>query len=295
MSKSIVLAGVISSLLIGSALASDLPEQKKKKKAAPAPAPVVETSPFDFAFGASLKSNYVARGISQSAMKPGAAGYVEGRYNEIFYANVAYNTVDLPTKPAGEVDLALGVRPVFGKLTLDVGAVYYVYPGVDGLNTYNGVTVTPGVPNFFEGYVKPSFAVTDTITLGANVYASPSWGNTGASDVYTSATFKVTLPYDFAVSGEFGRQFLGTSKAYIGGGTPIKYPDYNTWNVGVTYTYKQASLDLRYSGTDLNKTECGLLTSDPRGLNNGTGRSKWCGNTFLATLAVDFVYSELKK
>jgi hypothetical protein len=24
-------------------------------------------------------------------------------------------------------------------------------------------------------------------------------------------------------------------------------------------------------------------------------RSKWCGNTFLATLAVDFVYSELKK
>jgi hypothetical protein len=98
-----------------------------------------------------------------------------------------------------------------------------------------------------------------------------------------------------AVSGEFGRQFLGTSKAYVGGGNPVKYPDYNTWNAGITYTYKQASLDLRYSGTDLSKTECGTITSDPKGLTSGSGRSKWCGNTFLATLAVDFVYSELKK
>ena len=289
MSKSLVLAGVITALVAGSAVASDLPNKKK----AP-PAPVVEVSPFVFAFGASVKSNFVSRGISNSAMKPAAAGYFEGRYNEIFYANVAYNTVDLPTKPAGEVDLAIGARPVFGKLTVDVGAVYYVYPSAGGLNTYGTTTVTPGVPNYFEGYLKPTYAVTDKITLGANLYASPNWGNTGATDVYTSATFKVTLPYDLAVSGEFGRQFLGTSKAYIGGGNPVKYPDYNTWNAGITYTYKQASLDLRYSGTDLSKTECGTITSDPKGLGT-TGRSKWCGNTFLATLAVDFVYSELKK
>ena len=290
MSKSLVLAGVITALVTGSAVASDLPNKKK----AP-PAPVVEVSPFDFAFGASVKSNYVSRGISNSAMKPAAAGYFEGRYNEIFYANVAYNTVDLPTKPAGEVDLAIGARPVFGKLTVDLGAVYYVYPSAGGLNTYGTTTVTPGVPNYFEGYLKPTYAVTDKITLGANLYASPNWGNTGATDVYTSATFKVTLPYDLAVSGEFGRQFLGTSKAYIGGGNPVKYPDYNTWNAGITYTYKQASLDLRYSGTDLSKTECGTITSDPKGLTSTPGRSKWCGNTFLATLAVDFVYSELKK
>ena len=290
MSKSLVLAGVITALVTGSAVASDLPNKKK----AP-PAPVVEVSPFDFAFGASVKSNYLSRGISNSAMKPAAAGYFEGRYNEIFYANVAFNTIDLPTKPAGEVDLAIGARPVFGNLTVDVGAVYYVYPGAGGLDTYgpagNRVTVTPGVPNYFEGYLKPTYAVTDKITLGANLYASPNWGNTGATDVYTSATFKVTLPYDLSVSGEFGRQFLGTPKTYIGS---VKYPDYNTWNAGITYTYKQASLDLRYSGTDLSKTECGQITSDPKGLGTTRG-SKWCGNTFLATLAVDFVYSELKK
>ena len=90
---------------------------------------------------------------------------------------------------------------------------------------------------------------------------------------------------------QFGRQFLGTPKTYIGS---VKYPDYNTWNAGITYTYKQASLDLRYSGTDLSKTEFGQITSDPKSLGTTRG-SKWCGNTFLATLAVDFVYSELKK
>ena len=293
MSKSALLVGLAAVLFAGSAFAADAPEKKKKKKAA-APAPVVEqVSPFDFAFGASVKSRYVSRGISQSATNPAAAVYGEVRYNEIFYANVAYNTVKLPTKPSGEVDLSVGARPVIGNLTTDIGAVYYWYPGA-GIYVYPGataVTSVPGSPNYFEGYIKPAYAVTDKITLGANFYGSPSWGHTGATDIYTSATFKVALPYDLAISGEFGRQFLGSSKTYLG---PVAYPDYNTWNAGITYTYKNASLDLRYSGTDLSKTNCQIIASDPKGATNGA-KSKWCGNTFLATLAVDFVYSELKK
>ena len=299
MSKSALMLGLAAVLFAGSAMAADAPEKKKKKKAA-APAPVVQpVSPFDFAFGASVKSRYVSRGISQSALNPAAAVYGEVRYNEIFYANVAYNTVKLPTKPSGEVDLSVGARPVIGNLTTDIGAIYYWYPGASmtGYTDPNAavVNVTPGIPNYWEGYIKPVYAITDKISVGANFYGSPSWGHSGATDIYSAATFKITLPYDFAVSGEFGRQFLGSSKAYIGLGTPIKYPDYNTWNVGVTYTYKNASLDLRYSGTDLNKADCQVLTSDPKGITSGTNRSKWCGNTFLATLAVDFVYSELKK
>lgn len=299
MSKSALLVGLAAVLFAGSAFAADAPEKKKKKKAA-APAPVVEqVSPFDFAFGASVKSRYLSRGISQSATNPAAAVYGEVRYNEIFYANVAYNTVKLPTKPSGEVDLSVGARPVLGNLTTDIGAVYYWYPGasITGYTdpTPSTVYVTPGAPNYWEVYAKPVYAITDKISIGANIFGSPSWGHTGATDVFTSATLKVMLPYDFSVSGEFGRQYLGSSKAYLGGGTPIKYPDYNTWNAGITYTYKNASLDLRYSGTDLSKSNCYILTTDPKGITSGSGRSKWCGNTFLATLAVDFVYSELKK
>ena len=312
MSKPVLLAGLAAVLFAGSAMAADVPEKKKKKKAA-APAPVVEqASDFDFAFGGSVKSRYLSRGVSQSAMNPAAAVYGEVRYKEIFYTNVTYNTNKLPVKPKGEVDISVGARPVIGNLTTDIGGMYYWYPDskitsytsggnftVSGytsspmvFSTGDVVAIVPGNINYFEGYIKPSYAVTDKITLGANVFYSPSLNNNGAWESYVSGTFKVTLPYDFAVSGEFGRQLLGTTKVNYGA---VKLPEYNTWNVGLTYTYKQASLDLRYSGTDLNKTDCAVLTSDPKSITSGTGRSKWCGNTFLATLAVDFVYSELKK
>ena len=311
LNKSIL--GIVASVFaISSAFAADAPEQKKKKKKAEAPVAVVEpASDFDFAFGGAVKSRYLSRGISNSAMNPAANVYGEVRFKEIFYTNVTYNTNKLAVKPSGEVDLSVGVRPVVGALTTDIGAIYYWYPGSNiayynspsardilgyGVNpvsiTVGQNTVMPGNINYFEGYIKPSYAVTDKITLGGNVYYGPSYSNTGAWESYVSGTFKVSLPYDFAVSGEFGRQFLGTTKAQYGS---IKLPEYNTWNVGLTYTFKQASLDLRYSGTDLSKTDCFIMTGDPKGYTSGTGHSKWCGNTFLATLSVDFVYSELTK
>ena len=40
-------------------------------------------------------------------------------------------------------------------------------------------------------------------------------------------------------------------------------PDYNTWNVGLGFTWKVFTLDLRYSDTDLTKGDCSAFTSDP--------------------------------
>ena len=66
------------------------------------------------------------------------------------------------------------------------------------------------------------------------------------------------------VSGEFGRQWLGTSDAFYGvPGFPggITYASYNTWNIGIGFTYKVFTLDLRYSDTDLSKGDCNAFTS----------------------------------
>jgi hypothetical protein len=52
------------------------------------------------------------------------------------------------------------------------------------------------------------------------------------------------------------------------------------------------TVDLRYHDTDATRTECFLLTADPRGLSNG-GRSRWCDATFIASLSVDFTASQL--
>ena len=36
----------------------------------------------------------------------------------------------------------------------------------------------------------------------------------------------------------------------------IPEPSYNTWNIGVGFTYKVFTLDLRYSDTNLSKGDC---------------------------------------
>ena len=42
----------------------------------------------------------------------------------------------------------------------------------------------------------------------------------------------------------------------------IPEPSYNTWNIGVGFTYKVFTLDLRYSDTNLSKGDCNAFTSD---------------------------------
>ena len=55
------------------------------------------------------------------------------------------------------------------------------------------------------------------------------------------------------ISGEFGRQWLGTSDSFYGVVSPgfasytqgIPYASYDTWNIGIGFTYKVFTLDLR--------------------------------------------------
>ena len=84
--------------------------------------------------------------------------------------------------------------------------------------------------------------------------------------------------------------------------TPADLPDYTTWNVGVGFTWKVFTLDLRYSDTNLSKSNCFILTGDNGAgvggtvstLNGGGNTSKWCGATFIAKLSADLTLGSLK-
>ena len=94
-------------------------------------------------------------------------------------------------------------------------------------------------------------------------------------------------------------RFYGTGFAAAGFAGPfpngIKYADYNTWNIGVGFTYKVLTLDLRYSDSDLSKGNCNAFTSDftaggtanPTAINPSGVGSNWCGATFIAKLSAD--------
>ena len=134
--------------------------------------------------------------------------------------------------------------------------------------------------SFFEVYGKVNYTINDNWQFGLNEYYSPNFLNSGAWGNYSSITGKYTAPstafgssgVGMYVSGEFGRQWLGTSNSFYGtaftnpgfaGPFPngIKYADYNTWNIGIGFTYKVFTLDLRYSDTNLSKGDCNAFTS----------------------------------
>ncbi len=173
--------------------------------------------------------------------------------------------------------------------------------------------------SFYEVYGKVNITINDQWAVGFNEYYSPNFLNLGAWGNYASVTGKWTAPsttfgssgVGMYVSGEFGRQWLGRSDAFygttvatvFGGPFPngIQEPSYNTWNIGVGFTYKVFTLDLRYSDTNLSKGACNAFTSDfaARGnLTASTGTnltpinpsgvgSNWCGSAGIAKLSAD--------
>jgi uncharacterized protein (TIGR02001 family) len=304
-------------------------------KAYKAPPPVA-FDPWDIAFGAGIMNDYVFRGITQSNHKASVTAYFEPRYNVTkdlqLYVGSSFESISFANRAAAEVDIYGGIRPTFGAFAFDLGVWGYLYPG--GTCYYGAAADTAGNllsnecasnallngnvikkdVSFFEAYGKVNYTINDSWTVGLNEWYSPNFLNTGAWGNYSSITAKFAAPSStfgstgigMYVSGEFGRQWLGTSDSFYGTGIAaagyagpfpngIKYADYNTWNVGIGFTYKVFTLDLRYSDSDLSKADCNAFTSDFTGGANGSFSninpsgvgSGWCGSTFIAKLSAD--------
>jgi len=313
-----VLLSVVAALAVSAAAPAFAADMPVKAVTAPAAAP----SPWDIAFGSAIMNDYVWRGVTQSAHKPSVAAYFEPRYNLNpnlqLYAGLSGESIKFANNAAAEIDLYAGVRPTVGPFAFDLGFWYYYYPGgtcyfgsADCPATILNTNVAKADASFYEFYGKVTYTIGD-FAIGANEYYSPNFLNTGAWGNYASITGKYTAPdkmalgpFGWYLSGEFGRQWLGTSDSFYG--VPafpagVDYKDYNTWNAGIGFTWKVFTLDLRYSGSDLSKGDCNAFTSDPgaSGTTNvtpinpsGLG-SNWCGSTFIAKLSADLTLGSLK-
>jgi hypothetical protein len=329
--KKMVLIATALALISGAASAADMAVKAK----APAPAPF---DPWDIAFGSAIMTDYIFRGVTQSNHQGSVAAYFEPRYNFTkdvqLYVGVAGESISFANRAAAEIDIYGGIRPTIGMFAFDFGVWGYLYPGGQCYNANafpgsgipgsglgcvaNADPVTLGLPvngnfakkdaSFVEVYGKVNITINDMFAVGANEYYSPNFLNLGAWGNYASVTGKFTAPgtwfgttgIGMYVSGEFGRQWLGTSDAFYGtpafpGGIPE--PSYNTWNLGVGFTYKVFTLDLRYTDTNLSKGACNAFTSDNTAtfaspasvsaINPGGFQSNWCGATGIAKLSVD--------
>jgi hypothetical protein len=321
--KTIAFVAAALLAVAGSAFAADLPV--KAVKAPPAP-----FDPWDIAFGGAVMSDYVFRGITQSNHQPSVAAYFEPRYNVNkdlqLYVGTSSESISFSNRAAAEVDIYGGVRPTFGAFALDFGVWGYLYPGGNCADN----VLTGGVPggnvcpigngtiflsdgnvlkkdvSFFEVYGKGNYTINDNWQVGVNEYYTPSFLDSGAWGDYASIAARYTAPSNLFgksgvgmyVSAEAGRQWLGTTDAFYrvpGFPNGIPYPSYDTWNIGVGFTYKVFTLDLRYSGTDLSKGNCSAFTSafnasgttNVTSINPGGAGSNWCGSTGIVKFSAD--------
>jgi hypothetical protein len=345
--KKVVLSILAAMALATPALAADL----KMLTKAPPPPP----SPWDLAFGDAIMNDYMWRGITQSAHRGSVATYFEPRYNVNdslqLYVGLSGESIDFPNHAAAEIDFYGGFRPTFGKLALDFGAWLYYYPGgqcfsggtFTGLtgpqacNAFNSggnfqpaFTIVPGVtglPNgnaakawasFIEIYGKGTYTISDSWSIGGQVYYSPNVSNTGANGTYVAGTLKYTAPSGMPLpkdvgwyaSVDAGYWWLGTSDAFYGTGlfpAGIKYTSYANVDAGFGFTWKVFTLDFRGYWSGLNKGDCNAFTSDhttytggnttlinpPNLLATGLG-SNWCSPTFVVKLSSDLTLANLK-
>jgi len=296
--KKVVLS-VLAALAVSTAapaFAADMPV-KAAKVAVAAP------SPWDVAFGVAGTSDYVLRGVSQSNHKPAVQGYVEVDYTVNdwlkLYAGVWGSSLWTGFADA-EFDLTGGGRLTFGNFGLDLGYIYYYYPG--GVNT----AVTPQLANgsYSEVYAKPSYKFNDWLTVGGifetgfnnfnnKVVMTPGvWAGDARHYFYAvnaTIALPVPLPYGItvALNPEIGREYYSSGVTNNWGFVSDTY-----WDVGLVFKYKAATLDLRYWGT--NAKPNALAPNQCNTALGSGGSSNLCGDRFVAMLKFDTTLSSLK-
>jgi hypothetical protein len=243
-------------------------------------------------------SDYNFRGISVSDHRPAVSAYFEPRYdfsrNLQAYLNVATNSLTLPNHAAAAVEIYAGVRPTFDRLALDVGFWEHWLPGGRCFNfqapgglcipqlTVPFVNSVPAELSFWEAFGTATYYVDRQLSFGGGVLWTPSVLNSGAEATYAAGWAKYVLPpilpqdFGWLISAEAGHWFRDTSP----------FPSYTNWNAGLAFTWKQFTLDLRYSDTDRHDCAVPVAAFDHT--------SNRCGPSFIARLGFDLTKQSLK-
>lgn len=209
--------------------------------------------PILFSAAVSALSDYIARGISQTAGDPAAQGWVQmtGRASEQWpklYAGVWASTIDFPESDV-ETDLYAGVRDTLAGVDWDLVVIRYLYPDADSEARYQ----------FTE--VGGSFAVQilSARTQIGTLYSPQNWGGSGKS-FWSFANLRI--PFDIAghnwtVVGQVARRVIELNDRF-------GVPDYRTYSLGLETEYVDLAFALFYSDTNLSSEVCPRDRCGPR-------------------------------
>ncbi len=183
---------------------------------ATAQAPAAAASPHTITGNVGLFSEYRFRGIAQTFEKPALQGGFDYAHSSGFYAGNWNSNVSetLYSGASLEMDFYGGFKKAFGDFGLDVGAIYYYYPGsnnptfgkIDNTEVYIGGSWKWVSLKYYHA-VSDFFSIPDT---------------KGSNYIDLSATFD--LGSGWGVTGHYGQQKVKN----------LGVADYADWKLGVT-------------------------------------------------------------
>ena len=210
--------------------------------AAPAAAPAA-TPEFTINGGATAVSDYRFRGISQTDRHFAIQGTMTLTHKSGFYVSVWGSSIDdyVAASSDQEIDLIGGYSHTFGKVKLDGGVLYYVYPG-----HFHGAKT-----DFFEPYLSATDTIGPVTAKLGMAYAPAqhaiAYNHNRDDNLYVYGELSGAIPgTPITLTSHVGHTF-GRSLLSLGA------TGYWDWNVGATYTWKALTFGVSYVDTNFKR------------------------------------------
>jgi uncharacterized protein (TIGR02001 family) len=226
---SLALALALFSLPLAAFAQDEQAAPEEGTQAADEPAAEAEEAESNFSWNVALTSDYVFRGISQSARDPALQGGLDYGFGDSgFYVGTWGSNIDFGEGgPDIEVDAYVGWNAdMSDSLNLDVMLVRYGYFGED--DAYGNI-------DYNELIGKVTWSEMLSFTLGyTNDYA-----NTGENSTYFNVTGEWDLGHDWGLSAGVGHTDFSDSDGY------------NDWMLGVSKQFGPVNAALNYYDTNI--------------------------------------------
>jgi len=216
-----------------------------------------------------VSSDYLFRGISQTRNNWAVQGTVDVEHGSGVYVGAFLSTAKFLASPYNdtrqELDLMAGYRFELAGVKMDLGYIYYAYPG-------QSKPLGTQLNEFMEVGLRATYTI-DPVKLSGAFFYSPNFFGRSGDGYYVEGGADVTLPLEFTAFGRIGYQWIQTNARF---GTP----DYLWYAVGFQReVYAGVTAALGWYGTNISKGEC-MPVQD-----RATGGQRACDGRVMFTLS----------
>ncbi|MBL0167053.1 MAG: hypothetical protein IPP85_07840 [Propionivibrio sp.] len=240
---------LLATLLAAAFIAPAMAQTPDPAQADGTPA-AADASPHTLTGNAGLFSSYRFRGIDQTFGKPAFQGGVDYSHSSGFYVgNWNSNVSSGAGFPDGnlEMDFYGGYKHAFGDFGIDVGGIYYYYPGSEARNlglgansgaVYNAELYIGGSWKFLS--LKYFYGLDDYFSLRGVNAAGISTGKDTKGSSYLDLSANYDLGDGWGINAHVGT--LNLKNVHNG--------DYTDWKIGVTKDLSGWIIAASYIGTN---------------------------------------------